>query len=122
MGRKIFLVALGLAFLYLISPMLLALIMGGVLTVLFLPALRWLEKRGVPTRLGAVMVTIAVTALILVPASFLIFTGAKSGMQQLQALQGLRAPPEVTNAAPGEPGWIEALMNHPTTVRITEIA
>jgi predicted PurR-regulated permease PerM len=122
MGRKIFLVALGLAFLYLISPMLLALIMGGVLTVLFLPGLRWLEKRGVPTRLGALLVTIAVTALILVPASFLIFTGAKSGMQQLQALQGLRAPPEVANAVPGEPGWIEALMNHPTTVRITEIA
>jgi predicted PurR-regulated permease PerM len=114
MGRKIVLASLGLAFLYLISPLLLPVLMGAILAVVFVPLLnRLVVRRRVPRRLAAVLLTIGVTVVILLPSAFLIFAGVKSGMQQLQALK---------DAPKGGGNFVDALMNHPAMVRLTDMA
>src|ERR1041385_2832402 len=111
MGRKIFLAALAAAFLYLISSLLLPVLMGGILAVLFIPLMHRLEERRMPTKLGAALVTVGVTIVILIPTSLLIFAGVKSGMQQLQALK---------DTPRGGGGLVDAFMSHPAIARITE--
>src|SRR4051812_2771412 len=111
MARKLTLAVLAAAFLYLISSLALPVAMGGILAVVFVPQMHRLTSRKVPPRVVAGLLTIGVTVVILIPISFLVFAGVKSGMQQLQILK---------DAPKGDGGFVEAFMNHPAIARLTE--
>ena len=84
MGRKVFALVSALLFLYVASPLIFPVMMGGVISVLFLPLLRRLERRKIPASLGAGILTFGITLLLLLPTALLTFLGAKNGFQQLQ--------------------------------------
>jgi predicted PurR-regulated permease PerM len=84
MGRKLVISLISILFFYMISPFLLPIAMSGVLAVLFTPTLAQLERKKIPLPLGAILLTTSITLGLLMPASFLIFFVAKTGIQQLQ--------------------------------------
>jgi predicted PurR-regulated permease PerM len=87
MGRKIFSFAVAAAFLYLVSPLLLPVIMGGILAILFFPWLERLERRKLSTPAASGILTMGITLVVLLPASVLTFLGAKAGLEQLRAFK-----------------------------------
>lgn len=106
MARKLFTLLVAALFFYIASPLLLPVIMGGIVAVLFIPLLERAEKHKVPTNLGAALLTIAISIVILVPIALMIFFVAKSGFQQLQILR--QSPHN-----PGTGDWIDALIDTP---------
>src|ERR1700751_3073904 len=100
MGRKIFTLLVAALFFYTASPLLLPVIMGGIFAVLFNPTLERAEKHKVPTTLGAALLTVLISLVVLVPIAGLIFFAAKSGFQELQAF---RQNPH----NPGTGDWID---------------
>ncbi len=87
MGRKIFSLLVAAAFFYLISPLLLPVVMGGILAILFFPWLEKLERRKFSTPLASALLTFGITLVVLLPASVLTFLGAKAGIEQLRAFK-----------------------------------
>lgn len=85
MGRKLFTLIVAGLFFYTTSPLILPLAMGGVFAVLFWPLLERMEKKKFSTVLGSAILTLAITLVLLIPTALLIYLGAKTGVQQLQA-------------------------------------
>lgn len=85
MGRKIFALAVFVAFFYITTPLFFPIAMGGILATLFLPLLNLLERKGLPRYLGTGVLTLGATILLIFPSSLLIFNGAKTGFLELQA-------------------------------------
>ena len=112
MGRKVFALLVTAGLLYITSPLLLPVIMGGVLAVLFMPWLEKLERLRLSTMLGAALVTVGVTLTILIPTALLGFFGAKSGLSQLHAMH--EAPDK------GEGDLIDQLIGSPTAQKILD--
>jgi predicted PurR-regulated permease PerM len=106
MGRKLFAAAIAFLFIYISLPLLLPVMMGGIFAVLFMPLLEKMETRKVPSFLGSALLTVLITLIILIPVGLMIFFGAKSGFQQLQAIRQL--PPRA-----GGGDWIDGLIDSP---------
>jgi predicted PurR-regulated permease PerM len=106
MGRKLFAALIAILFVYISLPLLLPVMMGGIFAVLFMPALEKMESRKVPTFLGSALLTVLITMIILIPVGLMIFFGAKSGFQQLQAIRQM--PPRA-----GGGDWIDGLIDSP---------
>ena len=84
MGRNIFGVVVGLFFLYISSPLILPVAMGGVIAVLFIPWLNHLERKRIPPAIGSALLTAGITVVLIFPASLLLFFAIKTGIYQLQ--------------------------------------
>ncbi|MGZ3699455.1 MAG: AI-2E family transporter, partial [Bdellovibrionota bacterium] len=108
MGRRLFAGLVAALFFYIASPLLVPLVMGGILAILFIPWLEKLEKRKLPTQAGAGILTLAITVLLLMPSSVLIFLGARAGVQEFQSLKN----------QPAGGGFVEALINAPLVQRL----
>jgi predicted PurR-regulated permease PerM len=104
MNRKIFAALVAAAFLYIASPLIFPIAMGAVLAVLFTPWLERLEKKKVSRMLGASLLTFAITVVLILPGSLLIFFSVKTGFSQLQAWKKT----EITGG-----GFFTDLMNMP---------
>lgn len=85
MERKIFAVLVLVALLYVTHPLLLPIGMGGVLAALFAPWMDRLERKKISNSLGSALVTLGVTVVLILPASFLISYLARAGFRQFQA-------------------------------------
>ncbi len=83
MGRVLFATLVIGLFGYLASPFFVPIAMGALFSILFFPALEFLEKRKFPTWLAASGLTLSVTLVVLIPACFLVFWGAQTGLEQL---------------------------------------
>jgi predicted PurR-regulated permease PerM len=106
MGRKLFALVVTVLFLYITSPLLLPVLMGGIFAVVMMPLQEKLEARKFPMGMSAGMLTLILTLLILVPVGAMIFIGAKSGFQQLQSIKSL--PPRQ-----GGGDWIDSIIDSP---------
>lgn len=109
MSQKLFALVVTSFLLYVASPLLLPVIMGGLLAILLFPALPWLEKKKIHRRPASGVLTLGITLLLLLPASLLIYFAAKAGFQQLQALKG---------AGGAQVDWASTLLEAPATRRI----
>jgi predicted PurR-regulated permease PerM len=87
MGRILFSSVVALAFFYLVSPMILPVVMGGILALVFFPWLERLERRKFTTGTASALLTVAITLVVLIPAFVLMFLGTKAGIEQLQAFK-----------------------------------
>src|SRR5690348_17140703 len=84
MGRKIFASIVAIAFALIVYPLVFPVAMGGVLAVLFEPCLVFLERRRISTNFASGLLTLAITVVLIMPASVLSFTVAKLGFYQLE--------------------------------------
>ncbi len=109
MARKIFVLGIAVLFFYITSPLLLPVGFGGALAVLIVPVLERMMQRGLSRSLASALLTLLVTVIFLVPTAVLIFQGAKTAIQQLQAFKAS----SFQETLGGEGGWSEAL-NHTT--------
>ncbi len=87
MGRRVFSFLVVALFLWIASPLLSPVAMGGVCAVLVFPWLERLERRKLGTSFASAVLTVGVTLLFLFPGAFLIFIGAKAGLQQIRVLK-----------------------------------
>jgi predicted PurR-regulated permease PerM len=92
MGRKFFGFSVTLLFIYIAWPFVLPLVMGAIIATLFMPWLTRWEARGYSKYLGAFLLTLGITLLLILPIGFLSFVGAKSAFQQLQLFKDSPAP------------------------------
>ena len=86
MGKIIFVALICVAFCYVASPLILPVAMGATLAVLFYPWVQKLERRGVTPSVGSALMTAAITLLIILPTSLLIFFAAKTAYSELRVL------------------------------------
>lgn len=84
MGQKIFIGSVSLLFLYLIYPLLLPIVMGIIFSVLFFPCLDWMERAKVSRYVGALVLTLSVTLVLILPFSTALFFLVKLGIERLQ--------------------------------------
>jgi predicted PurR-regulated permease PerM len=103
-GRKLFGIGVVLSFLYIASPLIFPMALGGVLAVLFAPWLDWLERKRVSRGVGSALLTLGITVVLILPASLLVFFAVKSGFYQLQAWK---------KSAVAGGGLIEGLLSTP---------
>ncbi len=95
MGRRLFTLFIFGLFAYVAWPLVVPVAMGGVLAVLFFPALDLSERRWkVPTRLSAAILTLLITFIVLLPTVFLIFFVAKNGLVEVRNIQLFSANPQ----------------------------
>lgn len=90
MRRPVLAVTAILIFLATIYPLILPLAMGGVFGALFYPWQEKLVSKRISPYLASTIVTGGVTLGILLPLCFLIFLGAKVGLEQLGSLDILK--------------------------------
>jgi predicted PurR-regulated permease PerM len=102
MGRKIFTLLIAVIFFYIVSPLVIPVVMGGVLATLFFPWLERLEKKRFSTSSASLVLTLGITLVVLIPTALLTFFGAKAGIEQVQSFKD----------SPRVPGgsWISALL------------
>lgn len=93
-NRRIFTTLVTLAFLYIASPLLFPVVMGGVMAVLIYPLLLKLERKRLSTPFASVLLTFAVTVIFILPTSFLLFFTIKAAFQQLQMFKASHVPGE----------------------------
>jgi predicted PurR-regulated permease PerM len=91
-NQKIFSVLVILAFLYIASPLLFPILMGGILAVLFFPWLECLERKKISKSMGSLLLTFGITLVLILPASLLISLSAKTGFSQLQVWRKAQTP------------------------------
>jgi predicted PurR-regulated permease PerM len=104
MGQKFFASLVVLAFLYISSPLILPIAMGGVLAVLLYPVLKKMEEKKLSRALSSAILTAGITLVLILPTSLLISYVARSGFEQLQGWK--RAP---SSGA----GLMSTFMDHP---------
>lgn len=109
MSRKIFALLVTAFFVYVASPLLMPVVMGGLFAVVLFPLLEWLQSKRWSPILGSSVLTFIVTLLLIVPISLLLYMAAKMGFDQLK---GLKESPQ----AYGD--WLEALLASPTVQRV----
>ncbi|MDR3608307.1 MAG: AI-2E family transporter [Oligoflexia bacterium] len=105
-ARWIFFVLLAGAFFYVVYPLILPVLMGGVLAVLFIPLAARMERRGIKAPLASFLITFGITLIVLIPTAVLVYQGAKSGVQEFQHWKD----------SPQRPvgDWTSALLESPT--------
>lgn len=84
--------------------------MGAVFSVLLFPLYRRLIARRCPHSLAASLLSLGLTAVALVPASLLIYSGAKAGVAQLREFK----------EANGDDTLSSTFLGHPWVVSISE--
>ena len=72
MGRFAFGLIIVALFLYVTSPLLLPVLMGGIVAVIFYPFQQWLRDRSWPHTISAAVLTFAITVLLVLPTSFFV--------------------------------------------------
>jgi predicted PurR-regulated permease PerM len=109
-ARNAFLIALLVLFVLVCAPLITPVAMGGVFAILFWPVLQWMERVRVPERLGALVVTLAFSLLVLLPLTILVIFSARSGFELFKQLQSRWQvnPP----LAPGQ-DWTDVLAQQP---------
>ncbi len=112
MARNLFVIIVAAAFLYIVYPLILPVLMGGVLAVLFMPLQARLERKQVSIGLASAILTLGITTLVLLPTTILVYQGAKTGVEQLQSWKD--AP------AQGSGNWIDTILNSPRVHRLLE--
>jgi predicted PurR-regulated permease PerM len=107
-------------FAYVISPLIMSVVMGGVFAVLCFPLLEKMERRKFSTGFSATLLTLGLTFGVLLPTAFLVFQLARTTFSQLSVLrtritetglQGLSGPG-------GDQGFFENLMRTSYAQRI----
>ena len=115
MARNLFTLVILALFVYVTAPLIQPVAMGAVLAVLFFPWMAVLERRKIPSAVASGLLTLGMTLVFLLPASFLIFVGAKAGFGQLKAWKDA---PAVVNG-----GVVDSLLGSKATqqliVRVT---
>ncbi len=84
--RLLFALIIGLA-LYVAYPFLLPLIFGGILAILFVPVHRRLLVKGCHNGMSAMLVTLLVALVLLLPMSLTVFSVASKGFDQIETLR-----------------------------------
>jgi len=87
MGRKLFGFLVTGLFIYIAWPFVLPVVMGAIIATLFTPWLKRWRSKGLSHHFGALLLTLGITLLLILPAGFLSFIAAKSAFQQLQAFK-----------------------------------
>jgi predicted PurR-regulated permease PerM len=115
-ARKLFVAAVLAAALYLISPLLLPVAMGGVLAILLVPWLEKLEKRRFKPSLAASLLSLGVTLVIVLPAVLLVILGARMTLDQVRILRDVpHLPPGVST------GVFEKLLEVPALKPLVDL-
>jgi predicted PurR-regulated permease PerM len=107
--RQLLILAIVAGCIWVLSPLLLPLAMGGVFAALFYPWHVKLVKKKMPPYLSSALITLGVTFGFLLPTIFLIITGTKIGMQKIgtwDVLKGVQG-----GVAAGGGGFFETLVD-----------
>lgn len=83
-GYRVIAGIVAIVFFYIISSLALPIAMGAVLAVLFTPWFERLEQKNVSPQLASALLTLGITAVLILPMSVLVFFTAKTGFYQLQ--------------------------------------
>lgn len=84
-----FLALLGFALaitIYMVLPYVLAIVMGGILSLLFFPSFERLEKRGFGRKIAATLVTLAVVVLVIAPISLFATLAVKQAIAIIESI------------------------------------
>ncbi len=116
MGRTLFAVCVFGLFLYVCSPFLTAIAMGALFGALFFPFKSWLQFKKFSPGLASAVVTIGVTAVLLIPTSVMVYYGAKMGVERLGNLEFLKTGAGQMPQDPAHPdlSFFEGLVDHPS--------
>ena len=114
MDNRRFLVVLLLvgAFVYVISPLLMSLVMGAVFAAMLYPLQHRLEEKNLRPYVAAFILTTCLTFGFLLPSFALVFTGAKLGIDKLGSLDVLRGVPQQDGSGFFE-GLVDSLISRP---------
>lgn len=116
MGKTIFGVLIGLLFLYVVFPLLMPFVMGAVFTVLIYPIYKILIKKKMSQTLAAFLLTLIVTIGFIIPVAFLLFFAAKTGVEQVKAIQAWSG----AHSMNGDSSVYESIINSPGMQRLVE--
>ncbi|MGE0615171.1 MAG: AI-2E family transporter [Bacteriovoracia bacterium] len=87
LGRLVFsLIVIGLFF-YICAPFVIPVSMGAIFAILFYPYMAKLERRKLGHTAAAALLTLAITFILILPLGYMVFMGAKVGLQQLGHFQ-----------------------------------
>jgi len=111
MGRKVFTFLVGAFFFYIASPLIMPVLMGALFAVLLLPLQERMERSQGPQALVALILTLGVTLILIVPVSASLYLAAKLAFQQLQLLK-------TTPFAHGD--WVKGILATPGVHQLTE--
>ena len=117
MARKLFALLITAAFLYITAPLALPVLMGALFAILLMPAQEWLERHRMRSGPGAMLLTLGVTLIVILPLSFLLYLATRTGLEQLQAL---RAQPPGHPAGHGDAA--QMLLEAPFMRRLLKFA
>jgi len=100
--RAIGILVLLLGFVFVLYPLWVPVMMGGVFAALLWPGVVVLEGKGLRRSVASALMTLGLTLLFLIPASFLVFIAVKAVSKQLAGLKDLPAGESVVD------GWIHS--------------
>jgi predicted PurR-regulated permease PerM len=100
--RAVGILVLLLGFCFVIYPLGAPVLMGGVFAALLWPGVVALEGKGLRRSIAAALITLGLTLLFLIPASFLVFIAVKAVSKQLAGLKELPAGESVVD------GWVHS--------------
>lgn len=89
MRRQIFLILLGLLFVYIIAPFILPIALGAVIASLLYPTYLRLNRRIKPVWSSALL-SLSVTFLFLIPIAFVLFMSARAAIAKLPELKAIK--------------------------------
>lgn len=114
MGRKLFTLLVAAFFFYVASPLVIPVLMGALLAVLLLPVQERFERmdriQG-PHALISLVLTLAVTLVLIVPISVSLYLAAKAAFHQLQTFRA-------ASAVQGD--WFKGIMATPGVHQLLE--
>lgn len=90
-GRIIFALIVVALFFYICAPFIIPITMGAVFAILFFPYMNMLHKRKISRSVAAGLLTITITFILILPLSYLIYMGARTGLQQLGHVPAIKA-------------------------------
>lgn len=110
-------IAVGL-FVYVVSPFLVPVAMGGIFAVLMFPWQEALVRRKLPSWMAATLLTVGVTFLVLIPSGLMFYAGAKTGLQTLGKMEIVRTSGEIQVS---RAGFVEELIESERVQKLVEI-
>lgn len=87
MVRSLFAFLVIAVFLWIASPLMMPVLMGGIFAIVLFPAMQWLQVRKASASLASALVTLGVTLVVFLPTSIMTYLAVKTAFVQLQALK-----------------------------------
>ena len=111
MGRRLFALLVVFGFLWVVSPLLMPVVMGGIFAIVLYPAVPWLMARRLTIGMSSAVLTLGVTVVVFLPTSLMVYLAAKAAFLQFQTLKEKPSSHgDLSEAVLGHP-WVQSVLS-----------